>query len=338
MEIYKYSCVEVEAPSPWAAFAAATRISADALSEVSKEAVKAWLLECRSHHHACRLRTKLPPPKRLIRIYAGSHDTCGCLIETESTQKYRYVALSYCWGKSNTFTTTTPTLPERKAGISASQLPQTLKDAVWVTKWLGLHYLWVDSLCILQDSDQIDWKQQAGCMAGIYERAYITLAATSAADSGEGFLTTRETSRELFGVHKCGVPFSVYVRRRVGHAALFHGVHAKFHPLFSRGWCFQERLLSRRVLHFTRNEIIFECGEGMRCECSRILQHGYGNRLKALYSRTVKKKVVAEVEDADVRTISSTFTLGIRISNRIPASDAAIPRELQFTLLGTPCL
>jgi Heterokaryon incompatibility protein (HET) len=274
-------------------------ISEQALSQQCKESLREWFIECNTKH-SCFKHKKAPPPKRLVRIFAGDQEFCGKVIETNHETNYRYAALSYCWGKASPFHSTTETLPERKKGIQRSELPSTLLDAIKVARWLGLNYIWIDSLCILQDHDQKDWQEQAARMADIYEYAYVTIGATSASDCRQGFLCERETSKALYSAHDCGVPFTVLVRPRLGHRALFNG-NWETHPLFKRAWCFQERLISRRVLHFTRNELVFECGEGLRCECSRILQHGYGNRLKALYRMTLRHSSIASSKDAEIK-------------------------------------
>ena len=194
---------------------------------------------------------------------------------------------------------TKETLEQREKGIQRSLLPRTLRDAIKICKWLNINYLWIDALCIVQD-DLVEWNEEAPRMAEVYEGAYITIAATSAADCNDGCISPREASKEILGVHDCGKPFSVFVRPRLGHAALFFSNNDSEYPVFQRGWCFQERILSRRVLHFTKKELIFECSEGLRCDCSRVLQHGYGSRTKALYTRMIQKDSTAEFEDSEV--------------------------------------
>jgi hypothetical protein len=105
----------------------------------------------------------------------------------------RYVALSYCWGKSLAYTTTSGKLAahQQDGGIAFAQLPKTLQDALLLTRYLGLDFIWADCLCIIQD-DKADWEQEAARMAGVYSNAYLTVAATRAAHCGEGFLQARK--------------------------------------------------------------------------------------------------------------------------------------------------
>jgi hypothetical protein len=118
------------------------------------------------------------------------------LIEMRPESRGQYVALSYCWGSNVPFTTTSANLQEHKQenGITFDQLPETLQDAVLMVRFLGLRYLWVDCLCIVQD-DIADWEHEAAQMADVYSNAFLTLAAMRANHCDEGFLGPR-TPRE----------------------------------------------------------------------------------------------------------------------------------------------
>jgi hypothetical protein len=103
------------------------------------------------------------------------------------------VALSHRWGKhpptkeNPQFCTTDDKFSTRQAGFELSGLPNTFQDAVRITQGLGISYLWIDSLCIIQWNEK-DWKYEAKRMEGVFASAYCTIAATSATDSCAGFL------------------------------------------------------------------------------------------------------------------------------------------------------
>ncbi|KAF4836161.1 hypothetical protein CGCSCA4_v012355 [Colletotrichum siamense] len=101
-----------------------------------------------------------------------------------------YVALSHCWGQHQPAKTTKATLGRYKWRLIWADLPKTFQDAITVTRALGIDFIWVDSLCIIQD-DPDDWAKEASQMASIYRNAYITIAVTSAAGGEEGFLYDR---------------------------------------------------------------------------------------------------------------------------------------------------
>jgi hypothetical protein len=139
---------------------------------------------------------------------------------------------------------------------------------VSMTRKLDIAFLWIDSLCIVQDeSDKSDWHEQSADMANIYRNAYITFAATAAKDA-DGGCYTREVRRRL---HQATSPLAVVryedgsERELCARRKFDHDISSL--PLLQRGWVCQERLLSPRVLHFTGEELVWECSAGVQCEC-----------------------------------------------------------------------
>jgi hypothetical protein len=119
-------------------------------------------------------------------------------------------------------------------------------------------------MCIIQD-DEDDWRNEASRMANIYENAVLTLGATASSSDTEGIFSASASIHdplELYGKSSKGKEFVVYARQQLDHR-LFE------QPLFKRRWIFQERYLSTRFLHFTANELIWECKEDMDCECNQ---------------------------------------------------------------------
>jgi hypothetical protein len=180
------------------------------------------------------------------------------------TDEGKYVALSHCWGNLPTevqkqFCTTQDNIGYRRREFSISGLPKTFRDAVKVTRELRIPYLWIDSVCIIQYNDE-DWQRESGRMEAVYASAYCTIAATSAVDSNAGFLG-REVKGECILVQDdSGRRFYICTdmndfENDVGDA-----------QLNKRAWVMQERVLSRRTIHFTANQTYFECGEGVYCE------------------------------------------------------------------------
>ena len=130
--------------------------------------------------------------------------------------------------------------------------------------------MWIDALCIIQDDDQ-DWQEQAAQMASIYESAYVTIAATKSLDSASGFLSERNGDGTLTYYEKQHKTFTVFVRRSIEHSWLSRDPKPNApYPLMNRAWCFQERLLGTRVLHFTGPEVVFQCNSCNRCECGSL--------------------------------------------------------------------
>jgi len=144
--------------------------------------------ECLSSHPDCKdsLDASVPTlPKRLVKISDGRPLKIQ-LYEPPEGQTGHYTALSHCWGNQQIITTTCATFAERKDNIPLSALSKTFHDAVDISFRLGIHYLWIDSLCIIQDSTE-DWERESSKMQQVYQNAILTLAAT-ASSSGQGGL------------------------------------------------------------------------------------------------------------------------------------------------------
>ncbi|OAG02491.1 HET-domain-containing protein, partial [Paraphaeosphaeria sporulosa] len=158
----------------------------------------------------------------------------------------RYIALSHCWGEQPLLTTTVDNLSERKGGIQWELLPLTFQHAIQICAGLGVEYLWIDSLCILQGNED-DWARESEKMASIYANSWLTIAAAAARDSSYGCLPKGNAFKTYFLPAKSpdGAP-----RRRA--------------------WVFQERILAKRVLYMCEDEMMFECFANIRCECSDI--------------------------------------------------------------------
>lgn len=208
-------------------------------------------------------------PTRLIDVGRGEAEAIR-LVETRREPVFtdRYIALSHCWGalsRAQRFCTYRDNFAQRKAHIEYDELPQSFKDAVCVFRALGLRYLWIDSLCIVQD-DPSDWAAEASRMENVFSQAYCTIAASSAASSLDGFLGNRRPRDTL------RIPIS-------GSASLYLAEHiddfrtdVENSVLNSRGWVLQERALSKRTIYFTSTQVYWECGKGVVCETLAQLQ------------------------------------------------------------------
>jgi len=236
-------------------------ISQDSSSSTCLEQAKGWLDHCVYRHgNDCRADQKVIPPTRLIAV---GKDQDLHLYETYSGTfdvVYTYAALSYCWGSTRSFTTTLSTYQERKIGFKLEELPKTCRDAVVVARALGIPFLWIDSLCIIQDSPE-DWEKEAAKMCDVYSNAHITLAGLDSPDSDTGLFVGRHERRTVSLPVQLndGSEANVYVRAhydmtRLGffHAGyskdLAQGMRSLQGVLETRGWTLQELTLSPRIL------------------------------------------------------------------------------------------
>src|SRR5437016_11506675 len=149
----------------------------------------AWLAECIDWHTQCqRVSPGLSEmPSRVLEISPRENDNYSIRLHETKGEIASYVALSYIWGGPQTCQTLKSNFDEHMQQIDAKKLPRTIMDAVFCTQKLGLKYLWVDSLCIIQDSLE-DKAKEIGRMSSIYKNAYVTISAAKATSCQGGFL------------------------------------------------------------------------------------------------------------------------------------------------------
>jgi hypothetical protein len=257
-----------ESPCPIPGIASLPHIIANPLSDYALERVRFRISQCMKGHLACNsdLYGDQAYPSRLLDI--GNPENTSIRLVSVS-ERHKYFTLSYCWGTGNPLRTTKANKASMEANISWNALPKSVQDAVQVTRALGSRYLWIDSLCILQDDGE-DWETESAKMGDIYGASELTLMASRAASCDESFLQLREEGKCVLSCLFQERYLEVWSRAPVDHNSPLSTVPSPFHecPIFRRGWCFQERLLSRRVLHFAQNEIFFQCRTEDWCECS----------------------------------------------------------------------
>ena len=234
-------------------------------------------------HPSCAAPSKPWAPTRLLEISGTPAGFAVHLVETsfqESVGEYRYAALSHMWGDLTSpapFRTVAGNIERLRHCIDPGELPRNFIDAILVCMRLGISYVWIDSLCIIQDSDE-DWEREAVLMHLVYRHAVTTIVATSATSSYDGFLH-RDYSKDLAvkvaystigeDTNASGVEHQKYFV-----ASLPSIYYQEWYPFFAinasvwntRGWTMQERCLSTRMLHFCRNKLFFECRAGIQSE------------------------------------------------------------------------
>ncbi|KAK0620054.1 heterokaryon incompatibility protein-domain-containing protein [Immersiella caudata] len=245
-----------------------------------------WLKACDRNHITCRRRPG--PEKFRLKRVVDVGDLNRLALVKKPLSGNDYLALSYSWGsptpeEKKQFCTTSENYGARKRGFSYGQLPKTFQDAVQVTRALQKQYLWIDALCIIQEGPDCDWESEARTMADIFTHAYCTIAASSARGWKDGFLNPQPGPPDI-GVRNtsstptCKCDFDQDVDKGA---------------LMKRAWVLQERVLSRRIIHFTAAHIYCECGDGVLfLPCSRprrrqyfILDPAFPSRLAGIGDR-----------------------------------------------------
>jgi hypothetical protein len=187
-----------------------------------------------------------------------------CLEDVAEDGPRKYLALSYVWGKAKMFclTTANKSLLTCEGSLDAENVPLTISDAMLLTKKLGQRYLWVDSLCIIQDEDA-DKARFIPRMNTIYNQAELTIVAAAGDNANAGLPGLLPgTRKQQVSLAAHGVPIL-----RTLHAEPNDFDHYLSYTTWnSRGWTMQERALSRRALIFTSQQVYWECKESSWCE------------------------------------------------------------------------
>ena len=239
-------------------------LSSEVLSDI-----KAWFTTCATNHPECGpASTSSRLPTRVLDVGFGTQANTTRLKETEINEQGAYVALSHCWGTSTILKTTNETILAHMDNIEWHALSKTFQDAVIISRALGIQYLWIDSLCIVQ-GDAKDWEIESANMEAVYSQAYLVIAATAAPNGSHGCCFNRPRSHTIEIVDSNSFKHTLCVRETIDgdHFSKRKGPKGQ-HPLLDRAWAFQGRLLGCRVLHYCEKEIIAECKTATWCECS----------------------------------------------------------------------
>ena len=216
-----------------------------------------WDYHRETEHYNCSFGLiLLDAPKRLLSV-AGciDHRSVRLAISTDSNyKKAPYACLSYCWGERQTLVLTRNTLETFVTdGVRLDDLPATIRDACELCDSLAIPYIFVDSLCVLQDSPR-DWDEAASEMCDTYAAAALTIAAAASKDCRNGLLNSRHWASsqvvELQARGPGGCKGICYIRGRL---------QPELEPLESRGWAMQEGLLSPKLLTVGTAEMSWHC-------------------------------------------------------------------------------
>jgi hypothetical protein len=282
------------------------------------ERAKEWIRTCEANH-SCR-QSETCFPTRLIDVGEAPPSKSVKLVETVKGQMGRYIALSHSWGLSHRIKTTKTTIQDHKRDIRLSMLPKTFQDAIFCARKLRIRWVWIDTLCIIQD-DEEDWIAEAAAMGDVYSNAYLTISASASTDDSSGifpsmderlheipfkaadahchgppgplnvipelnYMESRQAEGFALSPESTLIPYesaggvalvflspewmpsstrASMVKYQVGEFGMYYDP-LDGEPLSKRGWTYQERLLSHRVLHYASDQMYFECLEGITAE------------------------------------------------------------------------
>lgn len=269
--------------SPWLHFS--HRQIPASVETGSLDFLKAAIEDCMHNHSAC---TKPEPgirnPTRLLQIVDDGMGKQRVFLRTTSPlEMYSYTALSHCWGspeeaKKMPKTTLDNLAHHHRDGMPISHLTRTFQDSIRLTVRLGLEYIWIDSLCIIQE-DAADWAIESVTMASVYGGADLVIAATCGKDGNDGLYPPRNPLQRIkFSVSESdSVRMSVQIYKpgdwnhQTWQFGNWNPSSDRDLPLHKRAWTFQERLLAKRIVHFSPLEMVWECWTSSSCECGELL-------------------------------------------------------------------
>ncbi|KAK2043301.1 HET-domain-containing protein [Colletotrichum somersetense] len=227
-------------------------------SESSLDTAKQWISTClRDHPSCCAGSDTHFRPSRLLHIGGNVHQVT-LHTSTDYPEALSYMTLSHRWGEAQFIQLRRSNEEAFRQGIPWSSLPQTFKDAIRVARHLGSDYLWIDSLCIVQDSKE-DWITEAASMGNIYKNSLCNIAASHALNSLEGCLYPRPPR----ALEPERLPWDF---DSSGHSYIINADTKKPHELYSRAWVFQEFLLARRTVDCGRDQLFWRCDGLMASE------------------------------------------------------------------------
>ncbi|KAI1451729.1 HET-domain-containing protein [Annulohypoxylon moriforme] len=232
------------------------------IHEASLAMLKEWPRICYRDHPDCPHPDEKFLPTRLIEVGLEGDEKVR-LISTPGLdlKDRRYIALSHCWGLNmpECAQTFKETLTDHEKGINLADLTKTFLDTIIMARKLQVPFVWIDSLCILQNSRE-DWETEAAQMADMYSNAYVTLAASASSDGTQGCRVHNNT-REPFWPY-IDIPVTGN-RERKSYRVFSWSASGTGTPehdvLQTRGWTLQERELSPRIAHFSQDTVIWEC-------------------------------------------------------------------------------
>ena len=258
-------------------------------------------------HQKCQTRryfSKLP--RRIIYLGDDKATTQQVQLIRNDGTIFDYCALSYCWGTEadNFGTTTTQNLGHRETAFNIRDLPQTIQDTITICKRLGLSYLWVDSICIIQD-DLEDWRAESPIMNQIYGNALLTLTGVASEHANEGLFTPRWlANRSTWFPSEPGFFLAQNPSELITDpwAHLDQRVCTLLATRIStRAWTLQEELMSMRNLFWTRHGLIWSCPTRVRREwvdneCQKQVKDcGHLNTSVAYYPKFLEQRHAAFV-------------------------------------------
>ena len=256
--------VQSDHPSP-------DTLSISTSSRPARTLLQSWLKTCLVQHSCCaKLSIGGWTPTRVLDLGSTSSTWKLCIPAVDGVPVPRYTTMSYRWGNSHFLKLTSDSLEIFRSGLPISDLPQAFQDAISITKDLGIRFIWIDALCILQDVRD-DFAQECASMSSIYANSSCNIVATFGKNPHTSIFRTR--NHQSFQIGKFINPWKIHDSRRdvwLENDSIVKGDHLSKEMLSceisSRGWILQELLLAPRALYFGMSQVHWVCQVLEACE------------------------------------------------------------------------
>jgi hypothetical protein len=261
--------------------------------------VSSWLQTCLTSHKQCGQVSNSSLPTRVLDVSAGDNHNLVRLVSGADIQGV-YATLSHCWGNLPVQTCSRASISELRRNVPWESLCKTFQDAILVARGLSIKYLWIDSLCIIQD-DNDDCQREIGNMACIYSNGCVNIAAAASVNGSGGcfanyrrYMTPWERLPAVdLRWMKDGQSHGVV---KVGSLPMGFQSGVEWGPLAKRGWVVQERILAKRIVYYGEDQLYWDCAEGRESECGIDVSF-YGS--KDLGSNGGFRMLKASIEHGD---------------------------------------
>ncbi|KAI1452560.1 HET-domain-containing protein [Annulohypoxylon moriforme] len=235
-------------------------------SQSNFDIVRDWLRTCQTQHVTCPKHDIAELPSRIIDVGISEEPNILRIVHSHG-ELGQYAMLSHCWGGRISHVLIEETFEEFQQCLPFEDLPANFRDAIIITRQLGMRYLWIDSLCILQDSKS-DWEKESKKMGDYYRYSALTISALSSENSTRGMLKTGHRNTKINPIELGLLPDSdkesqVIVERLAHEREDLYLLNTEG-PLASRAWAFQEELLPPRHLYYGNHQIYWKCPSGER--------------------------------------------------------------------------
>jgi hypothetical protein len=243
-----------------------TRVLGSSNLEDKLDLASTWLNNCLKNHRGCLpdVKGSTRVPSRLIDVGPSDGSQEPFLRDSNSDVR-EWVTLSHCWGSTQPLRTTLKSLPSHRQSLPVEKLPKLFQDAILITRRLEYRYLWIDSLCIIQDSRE-DWERESSQMGSIYKHCVFMISADLCRASGESIFAESVDLKYIqqgcysskTGLRGTIATYPLEVRYKFADQSTL--------PLRARAWTLQEDILSPRTLKWTREQLLWDCRSTERSE------------------------------------------------------------------------